>query len=118
MEDGASEFASLLAELHHMNAENQRLRKLVDQVSNEYDALHKQLMKLMQKPHKHEVIYFYLFFYFFVLMENQRNLININYDFYIMSFKDCQCMALVKKQKKKKIAFVWCYSSQQKLKNM
>ncbi|XP_061363912.1 WRKY transcription factor 6-like [Gastrolobium bilobum] len=63
VEDGALEirgdkrnkYVALLAELHHMNAENQRLRELVDQVNNEYNALHKHLMKQMQKQHKNEI---------------------------------------------------------------
>ncbi|KAJ1441330.1 WRKY domain [Sesbania bispinosa] len=43
------DFVALVAELHHMNAENQRLRELIDRVNNDYNALHMQLMKLMQK---------------------------------------------------------------------
>ncbi|XP_027341051.1 probable WRKY transcription factor 31 [Abrus precatorius] len=45
---------TLLAELHQLNAENQRLRELIDEVSNNYNALHERLMKLMQKQHKNE----------------------------------------------------------------
>ncbi|TKY46932.1 WRKY transcription factor 6 [Spatholobus suberectus] len=60
MEEGPSEarddkrnkLVAMLAELHHMNVENQRLRQLVDQVNNKYNALHKHLMELMQKQHK------------------------------------------------------------------
>ncbi|KAJ1389540.1 WRKY domain [Sesbania bispinosa] len=44
-----TEFVALVAELHQMNAENQRLRELVDEVNNNYNALHMQLIKLMQK---------------------------------------------------------------------
>ncbi|KAK7305159.1 hypothetical protein VNO77_43059 [Canavalia gladiata] len=65
VEDGSSESKdnkrnkvislSLLAELHHINAENQRLRELVDQVNNNYNALQEHLMKLKQKQHKNEI---------------------------------------------------------------
>ncbi|KAH1197351.1 hypothetical protein AAZX31_18G088000 [Glycine max] len=63
MEEGPSEsrdntrnkFAAMLAELHIINAENQHLRELVDQVNNKYNDLHKDLTKLMQKQHKNEI---------------------------------------------------------------
>lgn len=55
----------MLAELHIINAENQHLRELVDQVNNKYNDLHKDLTKLMQKQHKNEVIKI-------LLHENQR----------------------------------------------
>ncbi|XP_057428398.1 WRKY transcription factor 6-like isoform X2 [Lotus japonicus] len=48
-DDKRNEYEALLAELHHLNAENQRLRELVDQVNNDYSALYKHIMKLMQK---------------------------------------------------------------------
>ncbi|KAK7320361.1 hypothetical protein VNO77_29770 [Canavalia gladiata] len=51
MDDKRDEFVALVAELHQMNAENQRLRELVDQVNNNYNALRMQLIKLMQKQH-------------------------------------------------------------------
>ncbi|QCD78277.1 WRKY transcription factor 33 [Vigna unguiculata] len=47
-------FAAMLAELHHMNAENQRLRDEVDQVNDKYHALHDQLVKQMEKQRKNE----------------------------------------------------------------
>lgn len=51
------QFVALVAELHHMTAENQRLRELIDRANNDYNALHKHLMKLMQEQqHKQEVI--------------------------------------------------------------
>ncbi|KAL2316724.1 hypothetical protein Fmac_030600 [Flemingia macrophylla] len=53
MDDKSSEFVALLTEFHQMNAENLRLRGLVDQVNNNYNALHKQLIKLTQKQHCH-----------------------------------------------------------------
>ncbi|KAI4306115.1 hypothetical protein L6164_029423 [Bauhinia variegata] len=40
---------ALLAELHQTNVENQRLRELVDQVNNSYNALHMKLTTLMQR---------------------------------------------------------------------
>ncbi|XP_019462348.1 PREDICTED: probable WRKY transcription factor 31 isoform X3 [Lupinus angustifolius] len=50
--DERNELAALVAELHDMNAENHRLRVLVDQVNNDYNALHMQLIKLMQTQHR------------------------------------------------------------------
>ncbi|XP_061342209.1 WRKY transcription factor 6-like [Gastrolobium bilobum] len=50
-----NEFEALIAELHQMNAENQRLRELVDQVNNNYNALHMQLIKLMQMQQSHGI---------------------------------------------------------------
>lgn len=49
---------ALLAELHQMNAENQRLRELVDEVNNNYNALQMQLIKLMQREQNHGVIFY------------------------------------------------------------
>ncbi|CAJ1964059.1 unnamed protein product [Sphenostylis stenocarpa] len=49
-----NEFAAMVAELHHINAENQRLRELVDEVNDKYHGLHDQLMKLMEKQRKNE----------------------------------------------------------------
>ncbi|KAK7333467.1 hypothetical protein VNO80_30241 [Phaseolus coccineus] len=49
-----NKFAAVLAELHHMNAENQRLRDQVDQVNDKYHALHNQIMKMMEKKQKNE----------------------------------------------------------------
>ncbi|TKY46930.1 WRKY transcription factor 31 [Spatholobus suberectus] len=54
-DDKKNKFTAMLAELHHMNTENQRLRELVDQANNKYNVLHKRLMKLMQKQHKNEI---------------------------------------------------------------
>ncbi|KAE9606365.1 putative transcription factor WRKY family [Lupinus albus] len=51
--DERNELAAMLAELHDMNAENHRLRELVDQVNNDYNALHMQLIKLMKTQHSH-----------------------------------------------------------------
>ncbi|KAK7387112.1 hypothetical protein VNO78_27624 [Psophocarpus tetragonolobus] len=45
----------VLAELHHMKDENQRLRELVDQANNKYNALHKHMTELMEKQHKNEI---------------------------------------------------------------
>jgi len=45
----------MVAELHHMNAENQRLRDQVDQANDKYHALHNQVMKIMEKRQKNEV---------------------------------------------------------------
>ncbi|RDX80106.1 WRKY transcription factor 6, partial [Mucuna pruriens] len=53
MDDKRNEFVALVTELHQMNAENQRLRELVDQVNNNYNALRMQLIKLTQKQHNH-----------------------------------------------------------------
>ncbi|KAK7300029.1 hypothetical protein RJT34_10860 [Clitoria ternatea] len=53
VDDKKNEFGALLAELHQMNAENQRLRELVDQVNNNYNALRMQLIKLKQKQNSH-----------------------------------------------------------------
>lgn len=50
----------MLAELHHMNAENQRLRDEVDKVNDKYHALHNQLIKQMEKQRKNEVICFFV----------------------------------------------------------
>ncbi|XP_029129794.1 uncharacterized protein LOC114916681 [Cajanus cajan] len=46
---------AMLAELHHMSAENQRLRELVDQVNDKYNTLHKHLMKLKEKQHNNKI---------------------------------------------------------------
>jgi len=46
----------MLSELQEMNAENQRLRELVHNLNNKYNALHKDLMKLTHKQHENEVI--------------------------------------------------------------
>ncbi|CAJ1971432.1 unnamed protein product [Sphenostylis stenocarpa] len=51
--DEKSKFVALVAELHQMNAENQRLRDLVDQMNNNCDALRMQLINLTQKQHNH-----------------------------------------------------------------
>ncbi|KAK7385979.1 hypothetical protein VNO78_31993 [Psophocarpus tetragonolobus] len=51
--DDKNEFVALVTELHQMNAENQRLRELVDQVNNNYNALRMQVIKLKQKQHNH-----------------------------------------------------------------
>jgi len=59
---GFAQFAAMLAELHHMNAENQRLRDEVDQVNDKYHALHDQLIKQMEKQRKNEVICFFVLF--------------------------------------------------------
>ncbi|TKY57327.1 WRKY transcription factor 6 [Spatholobus suberectus] len=53
MDDKRNEFVALVTELHQMNAENQRLRELVDQVNDNYKALRMQLIKLRQKQHSH-----------------------------------------------------------------
>jgi len=50
---GFTQFAATLAELH---AENQRLRDEVDQVNDKYHALQNQVMKMMEKQRKNEVI--------------------------------------------------------------
>ncbi|KAF1868642.1 hypothetical protein Lal_00036080 [Lupinus albus] len=52
-DDERNELAALLAELQDMNAENLRLRELVDQVINDYNTLHLQLIKMMQTQHSH-----------------------------------------------------------------
>ncbi|BAT84119.1 hypothetical protein LR48_Vigan231s000100 [Vigna angularis] len=49
-----NKFAAMLAELHHMNAENQRLRDEVDKVNDKYHALHNQLIKQIEKQRKNE----------------------------------------------------------------
>ncbi|KAF7815844.1 putative WRKY transcription factor 31 [Senna tora] len=43
------DFEALVAELEQMNAENRRLKEQIDQANNNYNALHMQLLKLMQK---------------------------------------------------------------------
>ncbi|KAG4402861.1 hypothetical protein GLYMA_02G293400v4 [Glycine max] len=53
MDDKSNEFIALLTELDQMNAENQRLRELVDQVNNNCNTLRMQLVKLTQKHHSH-----------------------------------------------------------------
>ncbi|OIW16365.1 hypothetical protein TanjilG_19081 [Lupinus angustifolius] len=52
-DDERNELAALLAEMHDMNAENLRLRELVDQVNNDYNTLHMQFIKMMQTQHSH-----------------------------------------------------------------
>ncbi|KAL2322695.1 hypothetical protein Fmac_027074 [Flemingia macrophylla] len=57
MEEGPSEENKLamLAELNHVSAENQRLRNMVDQVNDKYNALYNHLMKLKEKEHNNEI---------------------------------------------------------------
>ncbi|KAI4307982.1 hypothetical protein L6164_031103 [Bauhinia variegata] len=58
VDDGASyttdnkrnELDALLAELHQMNVENQRLREMVNQVNNSYNSLHMQIKTLAHRP--------------------------------------------------------------------
>ncbi|CAL0307385.1 unnamed protein product [Lupinus luteus] len=52
-DDERSELAALLAEMQDVNAENLRLRELVDQVNNDYNTLHMQLIKMKQTQHSH-----------------------------------------------------------------
>ncbi|KAH1239571.1 hypothetical protein AAZX31_08G309300 [Glycine max] len=50
-----NKFVAMLSELQEMNAENQRLRELVHNLNNKYNALHKDLMKLTHKQHENEI---------------------------------------------------------------
>ncbi|KAK7371995.1 hypothetical protein VNO80_05362 [Phaseolus coccineus] len=47
--DEKSRFVAMVTELHQMNAENQRLRELVDQMNNNCNALRMQLIRITQK---------------------------------------------------------------------
>ncbi|XP_020982771.2 probable WRKY transcription factor 31, partial [Arachis duranensis] len=49
MDDKKSNDLGLLAELQHVNAENQRLRDLIEELNNNYNTLHMQLINLMQQ---------------------------------------------------------------------
>ncbi|KAL1307444.1 hypothetical protein HN51_049370 [Arachis hypogaea] len=49
MDDKKSNDLGLLAELQHVNAENQRLRELIEELNNNYNTLHMQLINLMQQ---------------------------------------------------------------------
>ncbi|KAG2390818.1 WRKY transcription factor [Vigna angularis] len=44
-------FVALVTELHQVNAENQRLRELIDQMNNNSNAVRMQLIKITQKQH-------------------------------------------------------------------
>jgi len=46
----------MVSELHQMNAENQRLRELVDEMNNNCNALRMQLINITQKQHNQGVI--------------------------------------------------------------
>lgn len=47
------QLAQLQIELQHMNSENQRLRDMLSQVSNNYSTLQMHLVALMQQQQKH-----------------------------------------------------------------
>ncbi|XP_057439804.1 probable WRKY transcription factor 31 [Lotus japonicus] len=50
-----NEFVGVLAELQQMNAENQRLRELIDEMNDSYNALRMQLVELKQRQHHHGI---------------------------------------------------------------
>jgi len=52
------QYAAVVAKLHQMNAENQRLRELIDRLRIDHNALEEHIMQLKQKQNKHEVVLF------------------------------------------------------------
>jgi hypothetical protein len=54
--------AALVAELHQMNVENQRLKELVDKLRIDCNALEEHVVQLKQKQYKQEVVLFFSFF--------------------------------------------------------
>nr|ACI90292.1 WRKY transcription factor [Picrorhiza kurrooa] len=51
-----NELAQLQVELERMNAENQRLKEMLTQVTNNYTALQMHLVTLMQQQQEHEIL--------------------------------------------------------------
>ncbi|KEH33882.1 putative transcription factor WRKY family [Medicago truncatula] len=49
-----NEYAVVVAKLHETNAENQRLRELIDRLRIDHNALEEHIMQLKQKQNKHE----------------------------------------------------------------
>lgn len=54
------QYAVVVAKLHETNAENQRLRELIDRLRIDHNALEEHIMQLKQKQNKHEVVLFFL----------------------------------------------------------
>jgi len=54
------QYAAVVAKLHQTNAENQRLRELIDRLRIDHNALEEHIKQLKQKQNKHEVVLFFL----------------------------------------------------------